>query len=545
MAPFKERRSLLDRESRSLLDSTLPSFTERDGKKQGRGGNGGNGGDGDGGNGGNGGGNGGNGGNGGKNKSDDNDNKKNNGDGNGNGNSNGGGGTTTIVTTSSVESIVTLPPLGAGVTEASPTLSTPSTTTTPTTTPTPIVTTTSIADTTTLISTVTASATPTTTLVLLTTSSPSQTDTSNPRKGVEPGTTVASPQFESASIATVAVSATGSAAGAAGTAFAETSGDRSGNLEGNGNLLPPDNGGGPLPPAAEKALISVGSIGGFILVSFVVWFVYRTFKRSKYNQGSNFGSSGFFNLPWRRNNNEGMWDNRSVIMANELAPPSYEAGNFNAMEKAGFYGPEKKFQPQPGGLTRSNTSSSQNSLLPRSLAPGSVVMVPAEQYMAMQAQAQLAAGSEASSTMRSRMADPFFNQSELARQPSDAYDPSQRQVNRISELSSLSSGFGDGDIVISELLSAPEPVADPRQSRRESAANGFLGRFSWMSRRDNSQRDTVYTNTSEDRPAKYRSVNSWVNQQTGRLKRADERRQGEEAAAPPVPDLPSSFQTSR
>jgi hypothetical protein len=39
----------------------------------------------------------------------------------------------------------------------------------------------------------------------------------------------------------------------------------------------------------------------------------------------------------------------------------------------------------------------------------------------------------------------------------------------------------------------------------------------------------VYTETSEDQPARFRSVTSWVDQQTGRIKRAQKRGQDEEA----------------
>lgn len=251
-------------------------------------------------------------------------------------------------------------------------------------------------------------------------------------------------------------------------------------------------------------------------------------------------SGGFFDrLPWRRGSNDAGWDNRSMFMTNEL-PPVYEKGDANSMQNGGFYGAEKRYPPQPGNLVRSNTIGSQRSILSQPLAPGSVVVIPAEDYAAM----SQAAGGDGSSTLRSLMPDPFFNQSELARQPSDAYNPAQRQVNRASEISSLSSGFGDFDIIIPDTISQPQPAAAPlRQSQlRQSQVqqtNNFMTRFSWMSRRDNGQRETVYTATSEDRPARFRSVNSWVNQQTGRLKRADERKQADEDI-PAVPDLPAS-----
>jgi len=145
---------------------------------------------------------------------------------------------------------------------------------------------------------------------------------------------------------------------------------------------------------------------------------------------------------------------------------------------------------------------------------------------------------------------PYYNQSELARQPSDAYDPTRRQVNRISELSSLSSGFGDGDIIMpgtfaqdgrGNLLPRPPPAAT--QPLRSS--QNFVGRIA-PSSAASSPRDTVYTEHSEDSPPRFRTVNSWVNQQAGRIRRAQHRVTGkkeydgggsEEGDIPPVPGL--------
>ena len=102
--------------------------------------------------------------------------------------------------------------------------------------------------------------------------------------------------------------------------------------------------------------------------------------------------------------------------------------------------------------------------------------------------------------------------------------------NRMSDMSSLSSGFGDGDIIIpptnvnttitATLLAAPAPVA---QRSSVSAAS--------------QRRDTVYTEASEDPQPRFRTVNSWVHQQTGRVKRAKQREMVA-SDAPPVPNMP-------
>lgn len=138
--------------------------------------------------------------------------------------------------------------------------------------------------------------------------------------------------------------------------------------------------------------------------------------------------------------------------------------------------------------------------------------------------------SSGTSTMRSRMPDPFYNQSQLARQPSDAYDPARRQVYRASELSSLSSGFGDGEILMlasDQQQAQPQagqvPMSFPRPppipSGPPPASMNGAGRFSWMRNKQRMSRETVYTEASEDQPPKFRSVSSWVNQQTGRVRR--------------------------
>lgn len=138
-------------------------------------------------------------------------------------------------------------------------------------------------------------------------------------------------------------------------------------------------------------------------------------------------------------------------------------------------------------------------------------------------------------TAHSHMADPSYSQSELSRQP---YDPSRRHVYRASELSSLSSGFGDGDIIMPPPAALqggdPSGVSHfnyqqvPNVGRKDSIANA--------SEAGGSYRDTVYTTTSEDMPTRYRTVKSWVSQQTGRIQRAA--RRAEEDAPPPVPTMP-------
>jgi hypothetical protein len=115
----------------------------------------------------------------------------------------------------------------------------------------------------------------------------------------------------------------------------------------------------------------------------------------------------------------------------------------------------------------------------------------------------------------------------LTQQTSNLYDPNQRGVNHLSYLSSISSGFGDG-------LMIPEPVAQgqPRQTTRQSR------KFSWMTSSrvplngPAGDRDTVYTTASIETAPRFRTVNSWVAQQAGRV-------QKQFTPAKEVPTVPS------
>lgn len=106
--------------------------------------------------------------------------------------------------------------------------------------------------------------------------------------------------------------------------------------------------------------------------------------------------------------------------------------------------------------------------------------------------------------------------------------PSTFGQQRLSDLSSLSSGFGDGDIIM------PQPTANVKPYQTSRLSTGTEAEQS-------QKRDTVYTEASEDTPPRFRTVNSWVRQQTGRVKRAKQREEqtaNETGLAPPVPSLP-------
>jgi hypothetical protein len=137
------------------------------------------------------------------------------------------------------------------------------------------------------------------------------------------------------------------------------------------------------------------------------------------------------------------------------------------------------------------------------------------------------------------------------RQPSTIYE----QDRPFSDLSSLSSGFGDAKIDIPE--SGPTRPKSQRKSRasRGSRNNNTPPRFSWSSSpttlglgRTKGNRDTIYTanttkstnttttTSSEDSTPRFRSVNSWVSHQSKRIQRQMEHdREVDNMPAIPVP----------
>lgn len=104
-----------------------------------------------------------------------------------------------------------------------------------------------------------------------------------------------------------------------------------------------------------------------------------------------------------------------------------------------------------------------------------------------------------------------------------------RDMTRMSYLSSLSSGFGDG-LVMSEAGGANGHRHTMHQNRPRTA------RFSWMPRSSRGDRDTVYTTASVESAPRFRTVNSWVAHQTGHMeKRAP--LSSNPPSMPPIPHL--------
>ncbi|KAM0321627.1 hypothetical protein ACHAQA_009983 [Verticillium albo-atrum] len=312
---------------------------------------------------------------------------------------------------------------------------------------------------------------------------------------------------------------------------------------------------GRMDPNTEHALIAVGSIGSFIFASFIIWIVWRTARRTRkkrrerqsqmqgLSQGpppppSNpgIGMRIAAKIPFLRNRG---WRN---LDDGASEPPPYEKGGRGSLRlDTDMYGGVAKFQP--GSATYSQPQTSANGT-PVAVSPLSSMLQRNDTIRAQQGtyqsgdgtldsiMAKYGNGGDMNSTLQSAAGGLYYTESEIARQQSNGYDR-QRQASRASAMSSLSSGFGDGDIIVPG-LQPPPPTSHPMRSTQN-----VVGRYSWVSK-SGSNRETIYTETSEDMPPRFRTVNSWVNQQTGRVKRAQGRGE-EESDVPPVPGLPAAL----
>ncbi|KAI0802628.1 hypothetical protein GGR55DRAFT_683113 [Xylaria sp. FL0064] len=305
---------------------------------------------------------------------------------------------------------------------------------------------------------------------------------------------------------------------------------RNGNKSnGNNNRGP----GGGLTSTSEQVLVAIGSVGVFIVLCFILWIVVRTLKKSK-RAGRRYDDSSWSArlIPWRKQPKPSNAQGFNSFYEKESLP-AYDAGGKNSMEGYGYYDQTKLYPLEPENVSYPPPAAArlQNGMAMRQIAesqqrqllPNSVGQYPPQ----LNVQIGDSYNNDVNSTLRSRMPDAYYTQSVLSRQPSNAYNPTQRQVYRASEISSLSSGFGDGDII----MPPPNVIMVPKTSTPAAAVvaagaptnaegNGNNRPFSWMSRAGTEQkRDTVYT-TASDRRTRFHSVNSWVDQQKRRLMKA-------------------------
>ncbi|KAI3337063.1 hypothetical protein HD806DRAFT_528643 [Xylariaceae sp. AK1471] len=297
-----------------------------------------------------------------------------------------------------------------------------------------------------------------------------------------------------------------------------------------------------LNPTSERILIAAGSVGAFIVFCFIGWIVYRTLKKPKPSGRSGSSDNWLSKLiPWRGRSATSSAQTADSFHEPKEPAPTYDASTFNSMQAAGYYGQEKPFLMGLEDTAYPSTANLQDERSKWQTPDGQPAPAnPQNQFP--QSNGQTLGSGDVNSTLRSRMPDPYYNQSELARQPSDAYNPAQRQVYRASEISSLSSGFGDGDIIMPPPATIPKiPIAQAQAQAQAANMDTSNPRLSWMSRNGGNEpqrRDTVYTAAS-DRPTRFRSITSWVDQQKTRMKRADSKAKarGEVPVMPAMPGL--------
>jgi hypothetical protein len=255
-------------------------------------------------------------------------------------------------------------------------------------------------------------------------------------------------------------------------------------------------------------------IGIFVIIAAIIYLVIRMKKLNRLAKGD-------------FSKDDRAWYGRRRSRAGSNRPPSYSSDRmspdgypidekFGEREIGGYYAPESKrpfsrtgtapiqvrtdIQRQPSS-SRSNYSAHTMSNSPIvGPSPTATLQNHAEFYYTQ------------AGTLRSQQSG----------QSSNAYDPTQREVNRVSYLSSISSGFGD-QLIMPEGGPLPEiPVS----------------RFSWTTASQTQHnRDTIYTTTSEETAPRFRTVNSWVAQQTGRV----ERKQMTDQEIPVMPEIPASY----
>lgn len=272
----------------------------------------------------------------------------------------------------------------------------------------------------------------------------------------------------------------------------------------------------PMDQEKEHLLIAAGAIGAFILFCFIGYVVYRMLKKS----GKLGGPPP---VPFEA----------SPLAARSVKypqyPPSEPPSTYDKAEMG--YGPDKAYTVADLQARSSYAYSGGGTL--RRQAP----------EMPLDVQYTLSRKAPSLSSADDRAIEQYYNELFGAQPPASARDPAQRQY-RLSEVSSLSSGFGDGEIVVTQPLPAPPRAAASQPSAPSPRGSARYSRPpSWVSQAE-SRRETMYTNTSEDRPARFRTLSSWVNQQSGRVKRQDSRAQ-ERGEIPVMPAIPGEMSFTR
>ncbi|KFY28617.1 hypothetical protein V493_02832 [Pseudogymnoascus sp. VKM F-4281 (FW-2241)] len=272
-----------------------------------------------------------------------------------------------------------------------------------------------------------------------------------------------------------------------------------------------------LTPEASNGLIAFGAIGGVLLFSFVVYFLLRLRKTDAF----------------------------SCLNCCTSKRKSESIASKSLYNSGGVFGTAAPSETQTHSRGFSAFFNPMIQIRAAEYEKGSGQGQPYSRNSLIQNAAPIAASQQ---PMPSTRDDP---------PPMPTIPPAYRQAangksQRMSEASSLSSGFGDAVIDIPE--SGPTTyVSDKAGPNLPKPNNKTLGldlgpRFSWANiptprtLGNHRKRDTVTTTTSQDSEPRFRTITSWVNQQTSRVMK--NQNDGGTAAVPgqerdSVPDLPA------
>ncbi|KAL3955960.1 hypothetical protein ACCO45_008806 [Purpureocillium lilacinum] len=252
----------------------------------------------------------------------------------------------------------------------------------------------------------------------------------------------------------------------------------------------------------EKALIAVGSVGATIIVFFVAWLSWKCFKmrRGKEYSGNWMPASFSFERPKQIVISLA---SRVPVLKDKLAKRTW-----SNLEKPYDDAYWEKQLPYTGAASEKPNGITVHTAIVRESVVGD-----------NQGFAGLTRHGPSQSISSTQ---PQFNNTLRSNY--------QVRNGRMSEISSLSSGFGDGDIIMPPPNAKTTITAARLTVPAPAATRSSVSEIS-------QRRETMYTEASEDPIPRFRSINSWVRQQTGRVKRAKQR---EVAAsdAPPVPNMP-------
>ncbi|TQS34421.1 hypothetical protein Golomagni_05197 [Golovinomyces magnicellulatus] len=301
---------------------------------------------------------------------------------------------------------------------------------------------------------------------------------------------------------------------------------------------------GVLSPTAEHILIAVGSIGAFIIFLALFFFIYGMRGKKGF-----FNLYGHFEFPRDRQGDFYEIDQRRSMKTSEQPPHySYQKGPFTQFpydEKSDValntsqisratdvIGGAPRYPIQ--GIERVGSFKNSNNFDPTRQV---------ETYANPPYYSNFPHLSEyeSSGTLNTVNSSNYNNPGTLASyvtQTSSIYDPNQIRDPRLSYVSSISSGFGDGLGIL-----APSVVTakDSRPAQRDFVGPPSVSktRMSWFKA---SNRESFYSSSSIDTAPRFRTVKSWVKLQSDRLELKSQ--SNSDKAVHGIPNTFSSFAPS-